>query len=94
VADRGHERLPDREILVLAAEQAGERRAGYRGRQVAGELRHPRVAGHDGQRADPDRRLKRRQVGQSQLGQAAFDGGDGLVGQARAALLASVADPR
>ena len=126
VADRGDERLADREVVVLAAvpaqaqqvgarrhgqhrgprdaehvpgrphlervgddhpgepefaaQQPGERGAGHRGGQVAGELGHPQVAGHDGEGARSDRGLERRQVDQPQVGQPALDGGDGLVG--------------
>ena len=126
VADRGHQGVADREVVVLAAvpsqaqqvgtgrhgqhrgpgnaehvsgrphlqrvrddhpgepelaaQQPGDRGRGHRGGKVAGEFGHPQVAGHDGEGAGPDRRLERRQVDQPQLGQAALDGGDGLVG--------------
>jgi hypothetical protein len=63
----------------FAAEQAAQGGTGHRGGQVAGELGHAQVAGHDGDGPRLDRGRERRQVALPQLGQAAFDSGDGMV---------------
>jgi hypothetical protein len=59
----------------FAAEQADDRGPGERRREVAGQLGHPKVPRHDGQRPGRDGRRERRQVAGAQLGQRAGDRG-------------------